>query len=101
MFSPIMPFETSYTIYLDGQPIPALADETIAACLLRARVSHFQTTPVGNSPRLAYCMIGNCFDCLIEIVGVGSRQACLFTVEDGMQLKKLNASINVSPDTQS
>lgn len=86
MFAPIGSTEATMTIYLDGRAIPARAGETIAACLLRAGVGHFRTTPVSGARRLPYCMIGHCFDCLIEIDGVGSRQACLSEVEDGMRL---------------
>lgn len=86
MFAPIAPAETTLTVYLDGTPLPARAGETIAACLLRAGVARFRTTPVGGAPRLPFCMIGHCFDCLIEIEGVGSRQACLTPVSDGLKL---------------
>lgn len=86
MFAPIGSTEATMTIYLDGRAIPARAGETIAACLLRAGVGHFRTTPVSGARRLPYCMIGHCFDCLIEIDGIGSRQACLSEVEDGMRL---------------
>lgn len=87
MFEPVGSAEATMTIYLDGRAIPARTGETIAACLLRAGVSHFRTTPVSGARRLPYCMIGHCFDCLIEIDGVGSRQACLNGVEDGMRLR--------------
>jgi sarcosine oxidase subunit alpha len=29
-------------------------------------------------------MMGVCFDCLVSVDGVGSRQACMVTVRDGM-----------------
>ncbi|NWB31300.1 (2Fe-2S)-binding protein [Pseudomonas gingeri] len=86
MFVPIGAVKAAVTIYLDGKPISAREGETIAACLLRADVRKFRTTPVSGVPRLPYCMIGHCFDCLIEIGGVGSRQACLTQVQEGMQL---------------
>ena len=87
MFTPVGSPEATITIFLDNRPIPARVGETIAACLLRAGIPHFRTTPVSGSPRLPFCMIGHCFDCLIEIEGVGSRQACLSQVADGMQLR--------------
>lgn len=87
MFKPIGSPQASLTVYLDGRPIPARQGETIAACLLRAGVPSFRTTPVTGAPRLPYCMIGQCFDCLIDIEGLGSRQACLIRVQDGMRLK--------------
>lgn len=87
MFQPVGSAEVTITIYLDGRAIPARAGETIAACLLRAGVTHFRTTPVSGARRLPYCMIGHCFDCLIEIDGIGSRQACLSQVVTGMKLR--------------
>lgn len=87
MFTPIGPVGATLTVFLDGAPLPARAGETVAACLLRARVSLFRTTPVSGAGRLPYCMIGHCFDCLVEIEGVGSRQACLVPVEDGMTVR--------------
>lgn len=87
MFKPIGSAEVTITIYLNGRGIPARAGESIAACLLRAGVTHFRTTPASGARRLPYCMIGHCFDCLIEIDGIGSRQACLSQVENGMKLR--------------
>lgn len=87
MFTPIGSAEATITIFLDDRPIPARAGETIAACLMRAGVPYFRTTPVTSSPRLPFCMIGHCFECLIEIDGVGSRQACLSQVCDGMRVR--------------
>ncbi|MFK0334767.1 (2Fe-2S)-binding protein [Rhizobium sp. NPDC090275] len=90
MFTPVGSSEAALTVFLNGRPLPARFGETIAACLLRAGVGSFRTTPVSGSPRLPYCMIGHCFDCLIEIEGVGSRQACLSQVEPGMRLRTQN-----------
>jgi aerobic-type carbon monoxide dehydrogenase small subunit (CoxS/CutS family) len=39
-----------------------------------------------GSPRAPYCMMGACFECLVEIDGVPSRQSCLVTVQDGMRI---------------
>ena len=43
---------------------------------LRAR----RSTAVSGAPRLPYCMMGVCFDCLVTIDGVGNRQGCLVPV---------------------
>jgi D-hydroxyproline dehydrogenase subunit gamma len=90
MFTPIGSAETTLTIFFSGKPIPARTGETIAACLLRANISHFRTTPVRGAKRLPYCMIGHCFDCLVDIEGIGSRQACLTKVRSGMKLQAQN-----------
>jgi predicted molibdopterin-dependent oxidoreductase YjgC len=87
MFTSIGSTEATITVFLDDKPIQAREGETIAACLLRAGVPYFRTTPVSGAARLPYCMIGHCFDCLIEIDGIGSRQACLLQVRHGMRLR--------------
>ena len=58
--------------------------DTVASALLSAGVESFRTTPVRDSPRAPYCLMGVCFDCLVTIDGVGSRQSCLVPVRDGM-----------------
>lgn len=95
MFAPVGPVAASLTVFLDDQPIPARPGETIAACLLRAGAEHFRTTPISGSPRLPFCMIGHCFECLVEIDGAGNRQACLTLVEPGMRVRRQNGAATV------
>jgi D-hydroxyproline dehydrogenase subunit gamma len=76
------------TIELDGEPLTARAGDTVAAAMLTAGVGHTRTTPVGGKPRLPYCMMGVCFDCLMEIDGMPNRQACLVRVRDGMKVRR-------------
>lgn len=98
MFAPIGSAEATITIFLDDKPLPARPGETVAACLLRAATPYFRTTPVSGSARLPYCMIGHCFDCLIEIEGQGSRQACLAQVASGMRLRTQNGAAAIDQD---
>lgn len=97
MFTPVGPASTTITVHLDGKPIPARLGESIAACLLRAGVRAFRATPVSGSPRGPFCMIGHCFDCLIEVEGSGSRQACLVQVAEGMRLRTQQGPAAVRP----
>jgi predicted molibdopterin-dependent oxidoreductase YjgC len=68
----------------DGKAIEATDGETLAAALLAAGISSLRETPVSGAPRAPYCMMGICFDCLVEVDGVPNRQACLTLVADGM-----------------
>ena len=81
--------ETGVTVALkvDGHPIRARAGDTVAAAMLAAGRDHCRTTPVSGTPRAPYCLMGVCFDCLVTIDGVGSRQACLIPVRDGMTVE--------------
>jgi predicted molibdopterin-dependent oxidoreductase YjgC len=85
-----LPDAPSETVVLDfdGRKIEARVGDTVAAAVLAAGPGHTRTTPVSGSARLPYCMMGVCFDCLMEIDGVPNRQACLVTVEDGMTVRR-------------
>jgi len=76
------------TIYLDGERVSVREGDTVAAAMLLCDAGHTRTTPVGDTPRLPYCMMGVCFDCLMEIDGVPNRQACMVRVRDGMQIRR-------------
>jgi sarcosine oxidase subunit alpha len=72
---------------VDGREIRACDGDTVAAALLAAGIKHIRTTPVSGAPRAPYCLMGVCFDCLVMIDGVGSRQACLVPVREGMTVE--------------
>lgn len=74
------------TIEVDGVPVPARRGESVAAALLASGLAIARETPVSGAPRTPYCMMGVCFDCLVTIDGIGSRQGCLVTVEEGMRV---------------
>ena len=44
----------------------------MSAAMLAAGVGRTRTTPVSGAPRLPYCMMGVCFDCLVTVDGVDS-----------------------------
>ena len=79
---------SSVTLQFEGSVINAPAGISVAAALLPNNAGPFRSTPVTSSPRAAYCMMGVCFDCLVEVDGVPSRQACLTPVRDGMVIRR-------------
>lgn len=88
LFSPLpSAVGDTVTIEFDGQPLNVLAGRSVAASLLAAGVSRFRSTPVSGAPRAPYCMMGVCFECLLEIDGVPNRQSCLVEVAPGMKLR--------------
>lgn len=76
-------------IVVDGRHVDVPEYANVAAALLYAGVSVFRHTPVGDAPRAPYCMMGVCFDCLVEIDGVPNQQACMVRVRAGMQVKAM------------
>ena len=69
----------------DGRAVQARAGETVAAALAVAGIATTRRTPVSGSPRGPFCMMGACFDCLVEIAGT-NRQACMSEVVEGMEI---------------
>src|ERR1700747_2127017 len=75
------------TIYVEGIAVKAREGDSVSAALLASGLDVRRTTAVSGARRLPYCMMGVCFDCLVTINGVGSRQGCLVPVTEGMQVK--------------
>lgn len=87
MFKRLAESSPAVAITVDGRPVAARAGDTVAAALLAAGIRHCRTTPVSGAPRAPYCLMGVCFDCLVTVDGVGSRQGCLIPVRDGMKIE--------------
>ncbi len=66
----------------------AAAGQTVAAALMGAGYLTFRESLVSGSPRAAYCMMGVCFECLVEIDGHPNQQACMVLIREGMQIKR-------------
>jgi hypothetical protein len=79
--------DASVEIWFNEQALNVPGGRSVAAALLAAGVSRFRATPVSGAPRAPYCMMGACFECLVEIDGVPSRQSCMVTVQDGMRIR--------------
>lgn len=79
-------------IQIDGQTTRAREGESVAAALLASGVRSCRTTAISGEPRAPYCMMGVCFECLVEIDGVPNRQACQVTVQEGMQIRRQNGT---------
>ncbi|ABE46264.1 (2Fe-2S)-binding protein [Polaromonas sp. JS666] len=74
-------------VTLNGQPLQVPVGSSVAAALLAAGVNRFRNSPVSGEGRAPYCMMGVCFECLLEINGVPNRQGCLVPLEAGMAIR--------------
>ena len=91
------PETDSVTIDFEGEILKVGAGETVAAAVLTADPGHSRTTPVTGAPRLPFCMMGACFDCLMEIDGIPNRQACMETVRNGMKVRRQEGKRQLIP----
>ena len=78
--------EPTVTITIEEQSIEVPESDSVASAMLAAGILTARTTPVSGSPRSPYCLMGTCFECLVEIDGVPNQQACQTPVRDGMKV---------------
>lgn len=90
------PGPQAVTIFIDGRPVRAEIGESVAAVLLRQQEGWSRTTPVSGTRRAPYCMMGVCFECLVEIDGQGSVQSCLTPVAAGMRIARQHGRRSLS-----
>ncbi len=84
-------------VTIEGKEITAFQGDTVAAAMLVAGFNYFRITPVSEKPRAPFCMMGICFDCLVEINGIPNRRACQILVQEGMrvQIQKTEGNLNL------
>ena len=76
------------TVYVDGTPVSVNANDSAAAAAVHAGIGYTRLTPVTGEKRAPYCMMGVCFECLMVIDDVPSRQACMVRVQPGMRIDR-------------
>ena len=85
------------SLTVDGAPVEVPAGASVAAALLVAGATPTRVSTVSAAPRAPYCMMGVCFECLVEIDGIPSQQGCLVQVRPGMRIKRQNGRPEIGP----
>ena len=80
---------------VDGEPVTARPGDTVAAALL-AHSGDASRQSVKGAPRTAFCMMGVCFDCQIEVDGRPNMQSCMIPVREGMVLRRQRGLRNLA-----
>lgn len=77
-------------IIVDGKDLNVPAGISVAAAVLGHDHSHqaFHHNTMDGSPRSPYCLMGVCFECMMEIDGVQNSQSCLIAVQEGMRVNR-------------
>jgi len=99
MFRRIDPTEPEpVALEVDGRRITARAGDTVAAALLNTGCVPLRHTPVSGAPRAPLCLMGVCFECLVEIDGLANRQSCQVPVREGMRVRTQHAARRAGED---
>ena len=78
----------SVEILIEGVAHRVPANISVAAAALLCGLASVRETPVSGAGRLPYCMMGNCFDCLMKIDGQPNQRACQVTVAADMTVER-------------
>ena len=84
-FREIDPKSEHVPVRFEGQDLTLPLGENLAGALLVAGVMPFRHTPVSGAPRGPFCMMGACFDCLVQIDGM-TVQACMLQVTERLEI---------------
>ncbi|MDK1378159.1 (2Fe-2S)-binding protein [Sinorhizobium sp. 6-70] len=71
-----------------GDMITAKEGEPVAAAILATHPDFTGKSPVSGRRRSPYCMMGLCFECLMEIDGIPNQRACVASVRMNMTVRK-------------
>ena len=74
-------------VVLDGRAVSLPAGMSVAAGLLGIGEIISRISPSSKKPCSPHCLMGVCYECLMEINGV-KRQACMTEVEEGMVINR-------------
>lgn len=74
-------------VTLDGQPVTLPTGMNLAAALLGIGEIVSRISPSSDQPCSPHCLMGVCFECMMEIDGV-QRQACMTEAREGMVIQR-------------
>lgn len=80
----------------EGRVLKAAPGDSVAAALLAAGIVDFRNTTVTGTARGPFCMMGACYDCLVEIDGTPNCQACMVEVTQGLDVRRMRGKRTIA-----
>ena len=74
-------------IYINNSAFSVPEKVSVSAALLMHNFLIHRKNPISNNLRSPYCMMGVCFECLVEIDSIPNCQACLVEVYENIKIK--------------
>ena len=82
--------DNTFVFTFDGIEISAQHGESVAAALLANNITAIRTTHSTGNPRGPFCMMGACYDCLVEVDG-RTVQSCMLPAAPELLVKRAKA----------
>ena len=80
----------TFSFTFDGAQYSAQPGESVATALLANGVVSLRKSHTSSSRRGPYCLMGACYDCLVEIDG-RTVQSCMIKATPGMHVNRAKA----------
>lgn len=84
------------TLSVNGQQVYARKGQSVWSAMAVTGQVVTRKAALSGEARSAYCAMGVCFECMVEIDGLPNQQACLRRVADGMSVTMQN----ITEDTE-
>ena len=91
MFRKLHKNSETIKILFEGSSLDVVEGQTVAAALLTEGHLFFRNSEISGQPRAPYCMMGVCYECMLEIDGQSNQQSCLIPVREGMKIRRQNS----------
>ncbi len=75
-------------VEIDGYEMICREGDTVAGVLLLNGSQPYRRSILSGVSKAPFCMMGVCFECLVEIDGVPNQQGCLRSVAEGMRIRR-------------
>ena len=72
----------------DGARLTGYAGENLAVALMRSRHLHLRDAPEDGAARGAFCLMGLCQECVVELDGM-RVESCRVELRDGLNVTSL------------
>lgn len=73
----------------EGETIPAQSGDSVASAMLAHGTQALRVSTRRKVKRGPYCMMGACYECLVEIDGK-TVQSCMTNATDGLRVSRVN-----------
>ena len=81
-------------VFVNGCAVTVPEGSTVWGAMAISGDTVTRLASVTGQPRSAYCAMGVCFDCLVEIDGTPNQQACMTKVHEGMEIVRQEVTQN-------
>lgn len=82
------------TVTVNNQTVTAPEGQSVWATMALAGEVTTRKAPLSGEDRSAFCAMGVCFECLVQIDGTPNQQACLRRVSEGMNIQSQDITEN-------